>query len=98
MARPSRAERRRLNARNVPVTGRSEAPDNDAIAQNVIVADVIEAPRTVRTTRRVLARNVADSIDYAAEYRVISHDLRRILIWGSLLIGVIFAIRYSGLV
>lgn len=98
MARPSRAERRRLNARNVPVTGRAEAPDNDAIAQNVIVADVIEAPRTVRTTRRVLARNVADSIDYTAEYLVISHDLRRIAIWGLLLMVVMFVVRYSGLV
>ena len=84
MARPSRADRRRLNARNVPATGRTEAPNNDAPESNVVVANVVEAPRTVRTTRRVLARNVADSIDYTAEYHVIAHDLRRIAIWGSL--------------
>lgn len=96
MARPSRAERRRQNARNVPVTGRAEAPNNDALEQNVIMADVSDAPRTVRTTRRVLARNVADSIDYTAEYRVISHDLRRIAIWGSLLVIVMLAVHYSG--
>jgi hypothetical protein len=98
MARPSRADRRRLNARNVPVTDRAEAPNNDAPERNVVVADVVEAPRVVRTTRRVLARNVADSIDYNAEYQIISHDLRRITIWGSLLLVIMFAVRYSGLV
>jgi hypothetical protein len=98
MARPSRADRRRLNARNVPVTGRAEAPNNDAPERNVVVADVVEAPRTVRTTRRVLARNIADSIDYTAEYHVIAHDLRRIAIWGSLLVVVMLAVHFSGLV
>ncbi len=98
MARPSRADRRRLNARNVPMTDRAEAPNNDAPERNVVVADVVEAPRVVRTTRRVLARNVADSIDYTAEYQIISHDLRRIAIWGSLLLMIVFAVRYSGLV
>ncbi len=98
MARPSRADRRRLNARNVPATGRTEAPNNDAPESNVVVANVVEAPRTVRTTRRVLARNVADSIDYTAEYHVIAHDLRRIAIWGSLLVVIMLAVHFSGLV
>lgn len=98
MARPSRADRRRLNARNVPATGRAEAPNNDAPESNVEVANVVEAPRTVRTTRRVLARNVADAVDYTAEYHVIAHDLRRIAIWGSLLVIIMLAVRFSGVV
>ncbi|NBU64904.1 MAG: hypothetical protein EBS29_10450 [Chloroflexia bacterium] len=97
MARPSRAERRRQNARNVPVTARSEAPKNVVLEPNVVGVDMSDAPRTVRTTRRVLARNVAESIDYTAEYHVIAHDLRRIAIWGSLLIVVMLAVHYSGL-
>lgn len=98
MARPSRADRRRLNARNVPTTSRVEAPKDDDFAHNVVVADVIELPRVVRTTRRVLARNIAEAIDYTGEYRIITHDLRRIVVWGTLLMLVMFVVRYSGLV
>ena len=97
MARPSRADRRRQNAHNATATGRIEAPDNEVVETKSLV-DIVDAPRVVRTTRRVLARNVADSIDYTAEYHVISHDLRRIAIWGSLLVIVMLVVRFSGLV
>jgi hypothetical protein len=101
MARPSRAERRRMTARDAAaVQPKHAAPVVDMrVDSNVDVynADAQSEPtRLVRTTRRVL--RVPEQVDYTGEYRMISHDLRRIAFWGMLLIVVMFSIRYSGLV
>ncbi|MEY2845464.1 MAG: hypothetical protein RL076_1010 [Chloroflexota bacterium] len=101
MARLSRAERRRQTARDI-ANAQHKQPVAAVETHDDEYADVVatfaqpEAPRTVRTTRRVL--RVPEHVDYSGEYRMISHDLRRIAVWGTLLIVVMFAIRYSGLV
>lgn len=96
MARLSRAERRRMTARDAVVrqTPRSvEDIINEPSEESPIVAEPV---RTVRTTRRVT--RVAEHVDYTAEYRIIGHDLRRIALWGTLLIAIMIGIRFSGLV
>lgn len=101
MARPSRAERRRMTARDAAaVQPKHAAPVVDMRVDSDVDEHNVDAPSTptrlVRTTRRVL--RVPEQVDYAGEYRMISHDLRRIAFWGTLLIVVMISIRYSGLV
>ena len=101
MARPSRAERRRMTARDAAAVQPKHAATvvDMGIDSNVNVptTDAEVAPsRLVRTTRRVL--RVPEQVDYTGEYRMISHDLRRIAFWGTILVVVMFAVRYSGLV
>jgi hypothetical protein len=40
----------------------------------------------------------ADTVNYTAEYAIISHDLRRIAFWGVLLMTAVLVLGYSGLV
>lgn len=99
MARPSRAERRRLTARDAAVSTpkRSTPVDAAVIATSDSTEPVVvEASRTLRTTRRMV--RVPEQIDYTAEYAMIGHDLRRIALWGILMIAIMIGIRYSGLV
>ena len=95
MARLSRADRKRINARP-----NSAMPDIDVPA--TYVSPVVEVaastePKTLRTTRRV-GKLTADTINYTAEYAVIGHDLRRIGFWGTLLMVAVIALSFSGLV
>ncbi|MFN7472678.1 MAG: hypothetical protein ACK5S9_13625 [Roseiflexaceae bacterium] len=95
MARLSRADRKRINARS-----NSALPDIDVPAAYVPpVVDVAASsePKTLRTTRRV-GKLTADTINYTAEYAVIGHDLRRIGFWGTLLMVAVIALSFSGLV
>ncbi|MFZ9858641.1 MAG: hypothetical protein ACO3F2_09990 [Roseiflexaceae bacterium] len=106
MAKMSRAERKRLGVQRpvASVTG-SNVPDNvgdiidSAIAtvQATGVSAVEPKSRLVRTTRRVVARDVAASLDYTAETAMIAADLRRIAFWGGLFVVIMLAIKFSGL-
>ena len=96
MARLSRAERRRMTARDAGVR-QSQRSVEDVINEPTVEAPVSAEPaRTLRTTRRVA--RVAEHVDYAAEYRIIGHDLRRIALWGTIMIAIMIGIRFSGLV
>lgn len=98
MARPSRAERRRMTARDAAVA--SPKRTSPVVVADTSVADstpvITEQPRAVRTTRRVT--RTPEQVDYTAEYTIIAHDLRRIAVWGVLLIALMIGVRYSGLV
>lgn len=106
MAKLSRAERKRQGVQR-PVTAISESniPVNaDDIIDNAIaavqttgVSVVAPKSRLVRTTRRVVARDVAASLDYTAETTMIAADLRRIAFWGGLFIAIMLGIKFSGL-
>jgi hypothetical protein len=106
MARPSRAERRRQNSRT---GGTPTAPAVVPAAQG-ISADVSSdqsaavapqaAPqpsRLIRSTRRMAANTSARVYDQAAEYAVISHDLRRIAMWGSILIVAMLVLNFANI-
>jgi hypothetical protein len=95
MAKLSRAERKRINARP-----NSAMPEFDVPSPYVPVAvdaAVTTEPKVLRTTRRV-GKLTADTINYTAEYAVIGHDLRRIGFWGTLLMVAVIALSFSGLV
>lgn len=108
MPKMSRAERKRLGVQR-PSTAPTESfiPENageiiDNALANVQSQPVTEIPvdaksRLVRTTRRVVARDVAASLDYSAETAMIATDLRRIAFWGSVFVGIMLAIKFSGL-
>jgi hypothetical protein len=105
MAKMSRADRKRLGVqRPTASAAESNIPENagdiidNAIAsvQSAGVSVVEPTSRLVRTTRRVVARNVAASLDYTAETAMIAADLRRIAFWGGLFVAVIIAIKLFG--
>lgn len=106
MAKMSRAERKRLGVqRPVASVAESNLPENagdiidSAIAtvQSAGTSTVETKSRLVRTTRRVVARDVAASLDYSAETAMIATDLRRIAFWGSLFVAIMLGIKFSGL-
>ena len=95
MARLSRADRKRMNARTNPALPEFDVPP--AYVPSVVEAAVATEPKLLRTTRRV-GKLTADTINYTAEYVVIGHDLRRIAFWGTLLMVAVIALSFSGLV
>lgn len=107
MARPSRAERRRMSARDATVQAAKRPTQSEVadVVQHSSLIDATVAPsdassvdtgRTIRTTRR-MAR-VPEHVDYTGEYTIIAHDLRRIALWGIIMIAIMIGIKYSGLV
>ena len=106
MAKMSRAERKRMGVqRPAASVAESYVPENagdiidNAIAsvQSAGISAVEPKSRLVRTTRRVVARDVAASLDYSAETAMIAADLRRIAFWGGLFFAVLLGIKFSGL-
>ena len=106
MARPSRAERRRQNARTggVPTTPAVAPADHGTSADAPVAQPVASATpaapqpsRLIRSTRRMAANTSARVYDQAAEYAVISHDLRRIALWGSILIVAMLALNFANI-
>ena len=110
MARLSRAERKRLNARSgasvaaesgvlssSPVA--SVAADSVAtdVAHPVTTATADQPSRLIRSTRRMAARASGRHHDIESEYALISHDLRRIALWGTLLVVLMFALSMANL-
>lgn len=106
MAKMSRAERKRLGVQrpNNP-SDAFVAEHADDIIDGVIAsvqASNTSAPssepksRLVRTTRRVVARDVAASLDYSSETAMIANDLRRIAFWGSVFVAIMLAIKFAG--
>ncbi|MBM4412710.1 MAG: hypothetical protein FJ040_04600 [Chloroflexi bacterium] len=106
MPKMSRAERKRLGVQR-PVASAVSAsiPENagDIIDEALATVQASNPPaiepqsRLVRTTRRVVARDVAASLDYSAETAMIATDLRRIAFWGTLFVAIMLAIKFSGL-
>jgi hypothetical protein len=106
MPKMSRAERKRLGVQR-PIASAVSAniPENasDIIDEALAAVQASNPPviepqsRLVRTTRRVVARDVAASLDYSAETAMIATDLRRIAFWGILFVGIMLAIKFSGL-
>ncbi|MFN5059578.1 MAG: hypothetical protein ACK5GU_06635 [Chloroflexota bacterium] len=106
MAKMSRAERKRLGLqRPVASDTESNVPENAGDIIDSAIASVQSAgataiepkSRLVRTTRRVVARDVAASLDYSAETAMVAADLRRIGFWGALFVIIMLAIKLSGL-
>lgn len=110
MAKMSRAERKRLGVQRPSTTASNTfIPENaDEIIDNALasvsagapssaVAAQSSASRLVRTTRRIVARDVAASLDYSAETAMIANDLRRIAVWGTVFVVAMIAIKFSGL-
>ena len=95
MARLSRADRKRINSRVALTNQEVELPVE--VVQPVADTSATPASKTLRTTRR-LGTLTADTVNYTAEYAIISHDLRRIAFWGVLLMTAVLVLGYSGLV
>ena len=118
MPAPSRAQRRRQNARQTrratdTATPRTPQPaiEEPVIEQGQAVAETIPssranplspgstaATRPARNTRRAVARPVAEPVDYSEDYRHARRDIVRILVWSTILFGIMIALRFSGLV
>jgi hypothetical protein len=98
MARVSRADRKRINARasqtSAPYIPETVETEIAAAAESTV--SVPTESKLLRTTRR--PSRADQPVDYTAEYAVIAHDLRRIGFWGALLIVAVVALGYSGLV
>lgn len=106
MAKMSRAERKRLGVqRPVASVAESNVPENAGDIFDSAIASVQSAgataiepkSRLVRTTRRVVARDVAASLDYSAETAMVAADLRRIGFWGAFFVILMVAVKFSGL-
>lgn len=106
MARLSRAERKRMNARSgAGVTVDSGTLPVSDVSASPVVADVHPATSTsadqptrlIRSARRMAARASGRHHDIESEYALISHDLRRILLWGSILVVLMFALSMANL-
>ncbi len=107
MAKMSRAERKRLGVQRTSATTTDAfIPENaDEIIDNALssvqsTASALPAAtpsRLVRTTRRVVARDVAASLDYSAESAMIAKDLRRIALWGTVFVVAMIAIKVAGI-
>lgn len=97
MARVSRADRKRINARaaqtQTPYVPEIVVPQDAVVAAPVSTAS---ESKLLRTTRRVSRAD--QPVDYTAEYTIIAHDLRRIAFWGVLLTLAVVGLGYSGLV
>lgn len=106
MARLSRAERKRMNARTgagasvdsgvlplSPVADEHIAPD----AQPQVSVGADQPTRLIRSARRMAARASGRHHDIDSEYALISHDLRRIALWGSVLVVLMVALSMANL-
>jgi hypothetical protein len=106
MARLSRAERKRINARasagvvtESGVLPASPLLDEPAVADahHVVTPAVDQPTRLIRSARRMAARASGRHHDIESEYALISHDLRRIAIWGSILVVLMVALSMANL-
>ena len=110
MARLSRAERKRMNARAgagvaaeygvLPSASVSSVVADSAatdVAHPVTTATADQPSRLIRSTRRMAARASGRHHDIESEYALISHDLRRIALWGTLLVVLMFALSMANL-
>jgi len=110
MARLSRAERKRMNARSgAGVAAESGVLSSSSVASvaadsattdvahPVTTATADQPSRLIRSTRRMAARASGRHHDIESEYALISHDLRRIALWGTLLVVLMFALSMANL-
>jgi len=109
MARLSRAERKRMNARAgagvaaesgvLPSASVSSVVADSAVADaHPVTAPTLDQPtRLIRSARRMAARASGRHHDIESEYALINHDLRRIALWGSILVAVMIALSMANL-
>lgn len=107
MPKMSRAERKRLGVQrpNAVAAEASTPQASHEIIDTVVASATATAAnatastpsRLVRSTRRVVARDAAASLDYATEATLIASDLRRIALWGSVFVIAMLVIKFAGL-